>query len=481
MNDNDDKTRLTRSTLVDTAGGDSDKGPVRKANEDAFRLPDENAPTHLGRIYIVADGVGGQEYGAVASQMAVRIVHDTFYESRQEGLAVPAALQRAAEQANLAIYDEAQARGVSRMGCTLVTAVHHQDERTLIHAGDARAYLLRGGELQQLTRDDTWVQRQVEEGIIGEETAAHHELRHVVTRVLGNKPTLEVTLSASTRIEAGDCVLLCSDGLYDVVPPEQIQQILTGYSPQAAAETLVRTAIKEPAKDNITAVVIHSKPKTAQQPTVAMSTAAAVPPTGTAVPERRERNGVRLPLWALGLIVLALLLGIGFGLTALWRQVRPSPTPTPTVVPAGAPVNTPVLVDTAVPPPTAAPTPLPTQLPPVTATPPAAVETAVTPEPTAEPPANLACITSPGAFTFVWQDTQITGSGCNQFAAEGFVLSDGDQVIILDPDTIGVLGPDATCLENEFIKVQSVADAAITGWVLFRNVQTTTPEQGCPP
>ena len=183
---------MTDSLLIDIAHGFNDKGPIRKANEDSFILPDPNAPTDLGLIYVVADGVGGQEHGAEASQLAVRIIHDVFYQTRQVGESIPVALAHAADQANLAIYDEAQKRQTGRMGCTVVTAVHHQGQRYILHAGDARAYLLRYGKLQKLTRDDTWVQRQVEEGLIGEDTAQHHELRHVVTRVLGNNPTAAV-------------------------------------------------------------------------------------------------------------------------------------------------------------------------------------------------------------------------------------------------------------------------------------------------
>ena len=127
-------------------------------------------------------------------------------------------------------------------------------------------------------------------------------------------------------------------------------------------------------------------------------------------------------------------------------------------------------METAVPPPTLTP-PSPTAEP-------APVETGE-PETTEEPAANLACIVSPGAFTFVWQETQLVGSNCDQFAQD--LLSDGDPIIIMDATPRGVLGPDATCQENDFIKVQSSNDPTIEGWVLVDNVQATTPEQGCPP
>ncbi|MEJ2749413.1 MAG: protein phosphatase 2C domain-containing protein, partial [Anaerolineae bacterium] len=357
---------MTDLSLTDLAGAASDKGPVRKANEDAFMLPEEKAPTELGLIYVVADGVGGQEHGAEASHLAARIIHDVFYQTRQVGESIPVALAHAADQANLAIYDEAQKRQASRMGCTVVTAVHHEGQRYILHAGDARAYLLRDGQLKKLTRDDTWVQRQVEEGLIGEDTAQHHELRHVVTRVLGNNPTAEFTVSDPAPIAEGDVLLLCSDGLHDVVEQSEMQQILAGYSPQAAADTLVKTAVQNKAQDNITALVVRSQPDKESDATVVMPTAArptaaqaaptvaispAPPPAADpAEPARsaRPRAGIRLPLWALGLIVLAIIGGFIIGLISVVRQFRAQPSADP--LPTAATIATsPAVLATAVP------------------------------------------------------------------------------------------------------------------------------------
>lgn len=497
---------MTKPLLIDIAHGNTDKGPIRKANEDSFILPDPNAPIDLGLIYVVADGVGGQEHGAEASQLAVRIIHDVFYQTRQVGESIPVALAHAADQANLAIYDEAQKRQAGRMGCTVVMAVHHQGQRYILHAGDARAYLLRHGKLQKLTRDDTWVQRQVEEGLIGEDTAQNHELRHVVTRVLGNNPTAAFTVSNPMAIMADDILLLCSDGLHDVISDGQMIQILADFLPQAATETLVETAVHNKTQDNITAVVIHSQGEPGSEATIATPKApetiamtAVMPlavPASSAPPESpqrpRQKSGVRLPLWVLASLAVALLLALIFGGTALFRQIRspedPTPTDTMATVPAiidqettatatdapelptEQPAALPTLMETAVFPPTLTP-PAPTTEPPPVAT--------VEPETTEAPAANLACIVSPGAFTFVWQEAQLVGSNCDQFAQDQFV--DGDPVTILDAAPRAVLGPDATCLENDFIKVQSAADPAIEGWVLVDNVQATTAEQGCPP
>jgi hypothetical protein len=124
-------------------------------------------------------------------------------------------------------------------------------------------------------------------------------------------------------------------------------------------------------------------------------------------------------------------------------------------------------METAVPPPTLTPPPPTPEL--------GVTEISVTE--TAVP--NLACIVNPGAFTFVWQETQLFSESCNQFAQSS--LNDGDAVIILDATPRSALGPDQFCQANEFIEIQSAVDTAVTGWVLVNNVQITTPEQGCPP
>jgi protein phosphatase len=487
---------MSESLLTDIAQGLSDKGPVRSANEDSFILPDTNAPTELGLIYVVADGVGGLENGAEASQLAVRIIHDVFYQTRQVGESIPVALAHAADQANLAIYDESQRRQAGRMGCTVVTAVHHQGQRYLLHAGDARAYLLRDGHLQKLTRDDTWVQRQVEEGIIEEDTAQHHELRHVVTRVLGNNPTAEFTVSEPTAMAPGDVLMLCSDGLHDVVGDSQIQQILADNSPAHAAETLLATAVQNKSQDNITAIVIHSMAETAGEATLPMQNPAAAPAPETiamtaAIPApelpeapilSRRKPGIRLPLWALASLAVAVIAAVIYGSVTLFQRLRSDESPAATellieatpAAPTSAPTSTteapaalPTIMETAVPPPTLTPPP-PTPEPGVTEI--SVTETAVP---------NLACIVNPGAFTFVWQETQLLNESCNQFAQSS--LNDGDAVIILDATPRSALGPDQFCQANEFIEIQSAVDTAVTGWVLVNNVQITTPEQGCPP
>ena len=133
--------------------------------------------------------------------------------------------------------------------------------------------------------------------------------------------------------------------------------------------------------------------------------------------------------------------------------------------------------------PEALPTVMDTAVPPPTAPPPAEPTPAETATPLVEATAvsNQACIVSVNAFVYVWQDEQIENSDCDAFAQEGFVLDDGQPVIVLEATPRTVLGPDFTCLTNEFVKVQSLGETAVTGWVLVGNVQPITTEQGCPP
>ena len=289
-------------------GAKSDQGPVRSNNEDAYWVSDLKTPTELGALYIVADGVGGQEYGEVAAQQAVQIINERFYAWRQQGNLIQEALERAIHEANLAIYEEAQARGQGRMGCTLVAAVQFEGHLYIAHVGDARAYLLLGNRLRRLTRDDTWVQRQVEAGAMTAAEAEKHELRNVVTQVLGNKEAIDVHLSEPQELYSGDVFLLCSDGLHDVVTKEQLAKLLKYNEPQAAAEALVEAAIKGETRDNVTAVVVNSGvvPGREERPVVARRPLAALP----------------IPLWVMVTLGSYLLCLLFWRRCVFWLLVR---------------------------------------------------------------------------------------------------------------------------------------------------------------
>ena len=475
MSTQNGRDEQARNYSPDLVGAKSDKGPVRQANEDAFWVPDAETPTELGALYVVTDGVGGQEDGAAAAQLAALMVRDTFYRLREGGEEIQAALQDAIHQANQAVYEEAQTRSGGRMGCTIVAAVQDQGQLVVAHVGDARAYLVRSDKLHQLTRDDTWVQKQVEAGLITPEDAVQHELRNVVTQVLGNKPEIHVHLAAPRTLRNGDILLLCSDGLYDALSENEMLQLLTGGQPPTAAAALVQAATVAGAGDNITAVVVNSG-----------SNGAAPTP----VPSRRARR--RLPLWLSLLLLAALGLVLLGGLALLWlwlpnlTQVR-SPASTPTTASlAGAGLESTTPAAVASPLPTFTPAAVnvaaaqvtSTLRPTDTATPPPSPTATATPLPSPTPRV-YACVGD--LVLYVWQDEQIEAGACGQFAGEGFVLTLGDEVQVLDLNAISASGPDAACRDNTFMRVQSVADPDVEGWVIADSIQLLPAGERCNP
>jgi serine/threonine protein phosphatase PrpC len=225
------------------AGVATDVGRVREGNEDAFLVEPP--------LYAVADGMGGANAGEVASQLALQ----TIGELQRSG---GARLEDEVVAANGVVYPRATVEErLEGMGTTVTAAVASTAGVHLVHVGDSRAYLLRGGALRQLTRDHTLVDRMVEAGEITRDEADVHPHRNVLLRVLGTEPTVEVDAFDVGLLE-GDRLLLCSDGLSTMVTQSQITAILeaTGGAPQDAADRLVRAANRAGGIDNITALVI---------------------------------------------------------------------------------------------------------------------------------------------------------------------------------------------------------------------------------
>jgi protein phosphatase len=444
-------------------GYKSDRGPVRANNQDACFTPAQSSaplPLHLGVIYIVADGVGGQKHGADAARLATQIISEAFYRARREEEAIRPALEMAIHEANQAIYAEAEKRGGDRMGSTVVVAVQDEGKLYIAHVGDARAYLLREGELRRLTRDDTWVQKQVEAGVLTPEEAANHELRNVVTQVLGNKPEIEVHLSKPYAMQPDDVLLLCSDGLYDPVSGDEIEEILRRNEPQAAAEALVSRAIERDASDNITAVVVHHGDAKAS---------VAVGGAGLSLanlPGWAPMAAVAFVLIVALVIVLPRFIGGGDGEEAGGETAVSLPTrDTPATVPAAAATATPPPVATSTFAPTATNTPPPTS----------------TPLPPTSTPPPLFCVAAEPMY--VWTDAQLD-AGCSpeQRVFSSDALARGTAVRPLPDPLRDVEGPDPPCTTNRFRKIETIdegIDPPITGWVLANGL-TEMPPQGCP-
>ena len=244
-------------------GQASDFGKVRTNNEDAMGsfIPAsrKQARTH-GYLFAVADGVGGMDLGEVASATAVSVVAKEFAKA-QAGAMLTSLLPRLIQQANAAVHDCTLApeyRG-KRMATTLVACALRYDQAVVSHVGDSRCYLVRGGIARQITQDHTWVNEQRKMGLITASEMAESESRHVILRSLG--PEMFVAPDTTTvPLQAGDMLVLCTDGLHDEMPEATIAQIVSQKKNiDEIARELVTRAVEIDGNDNTTAQVIRVK------------------------------------------------------------------------------------------------------------------------------------------------------------------------------------------------------------------------------
>jgi serine/threonine protein phosphatase PrpC len=245
-------------------------GLRREGNEDAFReRPD------LG-LYVVADGMGGHEAGEVASGLTVDAIESFIHDTRDadhnqtwpfpydvaqslEANRLIAAFRLANRRVASAIGGDAALKGMATTAAAVLLGP--EGHAHVAHVGDSRVYLLRDGQLQQVTHDHSWVGEQVRAGRLTDSDAQRHPWRNVVTRAIsgGDDPEVEI---ADVKVDTGDLLLVCTDGLSSVVPLERIEALLiTGTSDEgdlsAAAEALVQAANDGGGPDNITVVLVQ--------------------------------------------------------------------------------------------------------------------------------------------------------------------------------------------------------------------------------
>ncbi|HZR99069.1 MAG TPA: Stp1/IreP family PP2C-type Ser/Thr phosphatase [Chloroflexota bacterium] len=237
----------------------TDVGRKRTVNEDnlgAFIPADPALLAQIGALFVVADGMGGHAKGEVASAIAVSTIVEEYQKSTAPTLGER--LVAALREANAAIWDEAS-RQVDHagMGTTVVCGVVVGDELLVTNAGDSRAYLVRLGRAQQLTRDHSWVGEMVALGKLTVAEARRHRMRNVITRCLGGRPDLEVPLYPRQQLVSGDALVLCSDGLWGTMTDQEIGLFVSKYPPQEAAERLVALANERGGPDNITVIVVR--------------------------------------------------------------------------------------------------------------------------------------------------------------------------------------------------------------------------------
>ena len=243
-------------------------GRVRSNNEDAV------AVNRTAKLALLADGMGGYNAGEVASEMAVGKVRAELArwltQAGQHPLAaaVRQTIQQCLDHANRAILDAAHANPqYAGMGTTLVLAAFLGARLMLAHVGDSRCYRLRAGVLAQITRDHSWLQEQIDAGLLTRQQAANSSSRNLVTRALGVEEHMQADIN-EFEVQPGDLYLLCSDGLTEMVKDAQILALLEPpHSLQVKASGLIEAANAAGGRDNISVILAMARePAPAQGP-----------------------------------------------------------------------------------------------------------------------------------------------------------------------------------------------------------------------
>jgi protein phosphatase len=258
------------------AWGATDVGLKRRLNEDVYMLDTEAG------IYLVADGMGGHAAGEVASRVASDEIARSFksgisdadetwpehWDATRSAIAnkIVDSIVAGHHRVTMAMNNDAELKG---MGTTVVVAAHQFGDSKMIvcHVGDSRAYRYRGGQIEVLTSDHSWVHEQVTAGFLTEEAARTHPLKNVVTQALGgsSEPRVDVL---ETEIAAGDLYLLCSDGLNSMLTDEEIANILSeGGALDVSCRRLIEAANERGGNDNISVVLLRPRFVTAPEHT----------------------------------------------------------------------------------------------------------------------------------------------------------------------------------------------------------------------
>lgn len=237
----------------------TDCGRVRSNNEDAVSIDAQ------AQIAVLADGMGGYSAGEVASSMAVTLIHAEMrawlMQSDEPPLGndIRRALEICVDNANQAIYSAALTHGeYAGMGTTLVVGVLSEDKLVLGHVGDSRCYRWRAGVLKQLTRDHSWLQEQLDAGLLTPQQAAVSPNRNLVTRALGVEPTVLVEIN-EFRMEPHDLLLMCSDGLSEMLQPDEIAALVSADETLEEKTTrLIAAANANGGRDNISVLLVQA-------------------------------------------------------------------------------------------------------------------------------------------------------------------------------------------------------------------------------
>ena len=280
---NEPGTEIGRLSLAVKAFGLTDTGRVRPSNEDQFLIAELTKTMRLwhtslpepktqfgdehGHLFLVADGMGGHRAGEQASALAVVAIEQFtlntfkwfFRSDAPDAQRVLTQFQTALREADARILEESiEHPELSGMGTTVTMAYHLDSQLCVVHAGDSRAYIFEDDTLHQITHDHTLVAEMVRRGTLQPEEAAHHRLRNVITNVVGGNEAGVNVEAHALKIDAGDRLLLCSDGLTEMLTNEAIAATLREEpDPQAACTTLVAQANDAGGRDNITVLIVR--------------------------------------------------------------------------------------------------------------------------------------------------------------------------------------------------------------------------------
>jgi len=237
----------------------SDVGKKRQKNEDSCLMCVPKNPVladERGLFFSVADGMGGASAGEFASRMSLRAMHTAYYTGPRQP--IPAALREALEDANQCVFEEAEVNpDYAGMGTTVSVVLIDSDWAYIAQVGDSRVYLLRErAGIRQITEDHSLVAEQVRNGVLSEAEAENSSFKNLITRAVGIKAEVDVDLFA-LRLIQGDTLLICSDGLCNMVSDAEIADCLAGGDLKLGTRKVVDLALANGGSDNITAVAVR--------------------------------------------------------------------------------------------------------------------------------------------------------------------------------------------------------------------------------
>ena len=235
----------------------SDKGIIREQNEDFWNIVLDNKGNPIA--FIIADGMGGHKAGDVASRMAVEIISQEIcrgFEAINSSTTI-GFLEKAVNLANDEIYKYALLNlNGTGIGTTLTLGLIHSGKITIAHIGDSRFYLIRGGTIQSMTRDHSFVGELVEKGVLDQEEARNHPLRNQITRALGYEKNIEIDFY-NIDVKKGDMYLFCTDGLTVKVSSDELLTMLEQEKDlNVILKNMVELANQRGGDDNITAIIV---------------------------------------------------------------------------------------------------------------------------------------------------------------------------------------------------------------------------------